>query len=363
MTRTPKLLGAQNRVLFLLVGPLKVILQIFSLWMVLAKGTKPAKWILIQNPPSIPTLAIAQIISTLRRTRLIIDWHNFGHSILSLRLGTKHPLVRISRWYEETFCSTATAHFAVTDSMSRVLRNEYGIPKKLVMTLYDRPAAQYQPLSATQRLSFLSRLPETTARIEAIEKGTLRILVSSTSWTVDEDFSILLEALTEYSALATSTHPHLPEILAIITGIGPQQEHYLNAITTLETEGKLEMATIKTAWLTSEDYAALLASADLGVSLHVSSSGVDFPMKVIDMFGAGLPVVGWEKYEAWPERVQQGVNGMGFGNATELNALLVDLLGGNGDALATLKRGAIREGQKRWDDEWDGVAGRLLGFC
>jgi beta-1,4-mannosyltransferase len=35
----------------------------------------------------------------------------------------------------------------------------------------------------------------------------------------------------------------------------------------------------------------------------------------------------------------------------------------DGKQLATLRKGAVKEGSRRWDEEWDGVAGRLLGLC
>lgn len=352
----PKYLQTSNKLLFLLTAPLKVLHQVSSLYYALGYQTAAAKWMLVQNPPSIPTLAVAQFLCFFRKTRLVVDWHNFGYSILALRLGNTHPLVRISEWYEGFFSKHAYAHFTVTNAMARVLQDKWNVK---AVALHDRPPKHFQPLSPAQRSAFLHRLPETTQYAPELEKGTWRLVVSSTSWTPDEDFSILLDSLVAYAA-STSTNTHLPKILAIITGKGPQKQAYLDRIRRLTQEGKLPNVVLTTAWLSSEDYASLLGSADLGISLHTSSSGVDLPMKVVDMFGAGLPVAGWSRFEAWPELVTEGVNGRGFGSAEELTRILEGMFVGKGGELERLRQGVLEEGKRRWDDEWRPVAGRLF---
>lgn len=271
----------------------------------------------------------------------------------------------VSKYYEAILGSWApTASFTVTDAMAKQLRNKPYHIRSPIFTLHDRPAAIYQPISSVEaRRAFLERLPETSKHAANIVSGKVRLLVSSTSWTPDEDFGLLLSALCSYGS-SPSSPPDLPPILAIITGKGPQKQMYLDEISSLSESSKLSNITISTAWLSAEDYATLLSCADLGVCLHKSSSGVDLPMKVVDMFGAGLPVVGYSDYESWGELVKEGVNGRGIVTSRDLTRVLEELFADReGRQLGVLKRGAMQEGIRRWDDEWDGVAGRLLGLC
>ncbi len=94
-------------------------------------------------------------------------------------------------------------------------------------------------------------------------------------------------------------HPHLYLIITgnflthhthwqTCIGKGPEKERYLNLIK--EKKKNWRYINIETKWLEADDYPKLLAAADLGICLHYSSSGVDLPMKVVDMFGAILPV-------------------------------------------------------------------------
>lgn len=245
--------------------------------------------------------------------------------------------------------------------MASVLKKEFHLEAP-ILPLHDRPARHLQPISdEAVRREFLASLPQAESVRPVMSSDALRVLVSSTSWTADEDFSLLIDALSRYSELASTKIPQLPTVLAVITGKGPQKEMYVKQISQLEAAGKLQKVVIRTAWLSTTDYARLLASASLGVSLHTSSSGVDLPMKVVDMFGAGLPVVGWSRFEAWPELVTEGVNGRGFGSSDELLEHLVDLFG-DASKLEGLRAGALKESARRWDDEWDPIAGKLFGL-
>lgn len=47
------------------------------------------KHILVQNPPSIPPLFISFIFSQLFDSKLVVDWHNYGFSIMAIQKANK----------------------------------------------------------------------------------------------------------------------------------------------------------------------------------------------------------------------------------------------------------------------------------
>jgi len=332
LKKVPLFISAFPRLIYFF---LKVLWQSWILFYNLIFSPK-FEFILIQNPPSIPTIPICWLVSKLRRIPLVIDWHNYGYSILALSLGPSHPLVKISQRIEKTLGKNSKLNFCVTKAMSVDLKENWGIE---AVTLYDRPAEMFQPMGLKEKHEFLLKLgksfpefssptkPEIcTIMTELSEDGQVHLreggpgfLVSSTSWTEDEDFSILLSALSEYESKRKVNCNQYPPLMCVITGKGPLKEHYLDIIKSKQWKHII----VCTPWLQAEDYPKLIACADLGVCLHTSSSGLDLPMKVVDMFGCGLPVCAIN-YNCLGELVRHNENGLVFDSAKVLTDQLLD---------------------------------------
>ncbi|KXN89805.1 Chitobiosyldiphosphodolichol beta-mannosyltransferase [Leucoagaricus sp. SymC.cos] len=374
-----------RRLPFILAGPLKVLHQISAILIVLGFLIRvPPEFILVQNPPSIPSLLLVQFVGKIRGCKVIIDWHNLGYSILALKVGQNHPFVRIAAWFEKTFGRNAYAHLFVTKAMKDHLVKEWDLQGKKVV-LYDRPPRHFHRASPQETHELFQRLrssllaqpslhgflptseppystsftqtsppPSTshsstpalrssptstlgTPQFEAsdgriyheIKPSTLRqdrpaLLVSSTSWTPDEDFSILLEALNIYEvrAKAQSFTSSLPKVLVVVTGKGPLRDSYMRKVNGLQKNWNWVRCV--SLWLEAEDYPVLLGSADLGVCLHSSSSALDLPMKVVDMFGCGLPVCALN-FDCLHELVKDKVNGLVFSDAAQLAKQIEEL--------------------------------------
>lgn len=89
------------------------------------------------------------------------------------------------------------------------------------------------------------------------------LLVSSTSWTADENFDILLDALEKYNnradelaATTSGTNARLPKVLVIVTGKGPLREETLSKVAKMQESWK--WVRFISLWLEAADYPVLL---------------------------------------------------------------------------------------------------------
>lgn len=130
---------------------------------------------------------------------------------------------------------------------------------------------------------------------------------------------MLLEAASLYEQRARAAH--IRDLAIIITGKGPMRAEFERVMRKRAADEAWAHVRMHTAWLAAEDYPRLLGSADLGVSLHTSSSGLDLPMKVVDMLGCGLRVCALT-FPCLHELVEPGVNGDVFSDAQGLAGCL-----------------------------------------
>lgn len=374
------------------------------LWYLCVKIPKPDVFI-VQNPPSVPTLVAVKLASWIRRSAFIIDWHNFGYTLLALSLGRNSRFVALYHWIEKHFGKMANGSLCVTKAMQHELSQNWGISATV---LYDQPPDFFQPASLEEKHKLFCGIDKSlrtpyslqdclsneeltpdddnpNVTLFTTQTGTdislkwnrPALIVSSTSWTPDEDFSILLEAALMYdrrvSALLNEDDlkredvfwqeikggKQYPRLLFIITGKGPEKEKYEQKMAKLN----LKRVAFRTMWLEPEDYPLLLGSADLGVCLHTSSSGLDLPMKVVDMFGCGLPVCA-VSYSCINELVEVDKNGLLFSSSSELADQFVTLFKGfpgECDELKSLRQGVLASRSSvNWATEWEANAKPLI---
>jgi beta-1,4-mannosyltransferase len=324
------------------------------LWRLLLIVGKPDV-VLVQNPPVVPTVAIALIAARLRSARLVIDWHNFSHAMLALRLGPDHRAVRMLRWHERAVGCRADAHLCVSRAMQSELRAHWNISGAVV--LYDRPAEMFAPTPPEARPTVLRRV---LAGVAAAQDDGRRpaIIVCPTSWTADEDISILIRAAARCDEMAR-LGKRFAEVLILITGRGALRDRYEEEIRKLA----LSRIHLRTLWLVAEDYALLLGCADLGVSCHRSASGMDLPMKIADLFGAGVPVCALDYGPVLAEQVRHGDNGLLFADAEQLAAQLYELFEGFPDHTPLLDRlrDQVRtQPQISWRSGWNTEAAHVF---
>jgi beta-1,4-mannosyltransferase len=289
----------------------------------------------------------------------------------------------IARLYERFLAPKATTHLCVTDAMKKFIEEQFRVPCENISVLHDCSNTMFQPQSLTDNHKFLLRFHDqlcaacpkswyqyldpkrqtlfTEESIEGNNEFLPRInrpalITSSTSWTQDEDFGLLLDALVGLDQCIT-TQQLLLKVMVVVTGKGPLKLHFLKEISKLS----LDNIAIQTIWLEPADYPRLLACADVGISLHTSTSGMDLPMKILDLFGCEVPVCARD-FPCLPELVQHDVNGLVFRSGEELQDQLLGLLKplatprcrweqhGFGDLL---RYSQSLRGRTKWDDNWN----------
>ena len=135
----------------------RVLLQLFQLAaLTLARLPRP-DYVLLQTPPCAPAFTACRLVALLRGAAFVVDWHNFAYTLMGLKLGETHFLVRLAKRYERVACAGAHKHICVTSAMREWLREEWNVENATV--LHDKPPAFFQPgISAHEAHDLFLRL-------------------------------------------------------------------------------------------------------------------------------------------------------------------------------------------------------------
>ncbi len=319
------------------------------LWRTLRR-LPPPDMVLVQNPPAFPTFAVTWWSLRRKGVRFFIDWHNLGYTLLRLRLGHWHPAIRYARWLERRDARRVEANLCVSRGLAAFLESRFGVSNAHV--LYDRPASPFAPIERGDRERHRQAL---FARF-GVHAETVGFVVCPTSWTEDEDFDVIIDAVIRLEQRirgweAAGRDRRFPDLVVLVTGDGERRAEFERRFAGLPAR----RVQLRARWLEPDDYPRVVGSADLGLCLHRSSSGLDIPMKIADLFGAGVPVLALDYGACLAERVRHGDNGLLFSTAEQLADILFDLFESypaDQKRLERLRAGARKSSRPTWEEGW-----------
>ena len=340
---------------FVMASMFRALRQGFRLWRVLMRVPKPGT-ILVQNPPAVPTLAVAWLVAKLRGARLVIDWHNLSHTVAAVQLGERHRAVRALARSERRWARRAAAHLAVSQAMADWLQREYGVRATVV---YDRPPHAFCRPSAADGDALWTEI----AASAGLGPDRIPLVVCPTSWTPDEDFDLLLEALERADrTLSSGDKPSglsSPSLAVLLTGKGPLRETF----EARAARRHFKSIVVRAHWLEPADYPVCVGMADLGLCLHQSSSGLDLPMKLADFRGPGVPAAAFDYSPVLGEALTNGKEGVTFRDPGDLANLLVSVARRSvtsDSPLARSRAWLAAHPAERWEDHWKVTAAPVL---
>jgi beta-1,4-mannosyltransferase len=323
--------------------------QACRLFLLLMRIPKPDT-ILVQNPPALPTLFVARWVSRLRGARMVIDWHNLSHTIVAVKVGEGHRAVKALARSERRGAKKAAAHLTVSKALADWLSRQYGVKATVV---YDRPTGAFTRPSSADAAAVWDKV----AKEAKLGPDRPPIVVCPTSWTPDEDFDLLLEAL-ERTERQLSSLP-APALAVFLTGRGALRESF----EARAARRNFKAIVVKTVWLEPADYPVFVGMADLGLCLHQSSSGLDLPMKLADLRGSGVPVAVFDYAPVLTEVMTPGHEGVTFNDPGDLANVLVTVAKRShapDSALAKSRTWLAANQPERWDAQWNTTARAVL---
>ena len=304
-----------------------------TIWWDLARSRRyPVRYYVIQNPPFFPFLPLLQIHAWATKAVLLVDWHNLSHSILYQR-NPPRMLYRIFRHFEYRW-GYGDVNVCVSEALAAHLQEQFvktreregdklTPPRMVVFRDYAPKSVCFTRRTDAQEKQTFWRdyLPEAALSKRKKTNFFPFIFIMNCSWGVDDDWRLLLSALYELqcrllsrknSTLSRHGEEETNSVVSwcvILTGEGPTKNCFLE---TVEKEYPSLWPHLYPTYFTNyETYAQAVGSADVGICVHRSTSEMDFPMKILDLWGCGVPAIALDYpalAERMPARASKGID-------------------------------------------------------